>query len=263
MRLKVLQDGGAPPGVEVWRGPSRLDPSAELVVVATGIGRASANPKTGAMVQVWILHATEHPVAAVRTGADAAMCGDCGARGGDGVGRWCYVAVGRAPAAVWSAWRDGRYPRVPASRVAGLSRGRPVRLGAYGDPAAIPLRVCRDLVRGASSWTGYTRQWRRRPGLRSLVMASCHDPAELGDARRLGWRAFLVVPPDTPDPPAGSIWCPASPEGGYRSACDRCRLCSGADAAGTGRRGDGRAPDVAIRVHGGAATMNAARRAFG
>ena len=34
----------------------------------------------------------------------------------------------------------------------------PVRIGSYGDPAAVPTRVWAELVRYAKNWTGYTHQ---------------------------------------------------------------------------------------------------------
>ncbi len=68
-------------GVTLYRGPSALDGS-PIVAIATGIKRPSANAKTGAMVQVWILPDNgENPLESVRSGEDASVCGDCPLRG--------------------------------------------------------------------------------------------------------------------------------------------------------------------------------------
>ena len=59
-------------GAIVWEGDSLLtgDP---IVVVATW---DSKNPKTGDMVQMYILLADVEPHIAVKSGADAAVCGN-------------------------------------------------------------------------------------------------------------------------------------------------------------------------------------------
>lgn len=51
--------------------------TADKVVIATGFERSSENPKTGNMIQVWILARHVSPSDAVRTGLDAIVCGDC------------------------------------------------------------------------------------------------------------------------------------------------------------------------------------------
>ena len=91
-------------GYEVWRGASWID-GAECVAILT---RGSANGKTGALDQVWILRADLDPIAAVRAGADASICGGCPHRGnGTGQARSCYENLGQAPRSVYAAWRRG------------------------------------------------------------------------------------------------------------------------------------------------------------
>jgi hypothetical protein len=53
------------------------------------------NRKTGNMIQVWILCANESPVAAVKSGSDGIVCGDCKHRGNGFSDRTCYVNVGQ------------------------------------------------------------------------------------------------------------------------------------------------------------------------
>lgn len=219
-----------PLGITLYDGPSALD-GAPIVVVATF---NSNNRKTGAMVQVWILRKDVSPVAAIQSGADASICGDCVHRSNvDGV-RTCYVNVGQAPLAVWNAYRRGKYP---TGTVADIPRGRPVRLGAYGDPAAVPFDVFAG-VDNRKVWTGYSHQWRTcDQRYRSLLMASADSVADAADAAAMGWRSFLVTPDGAPIPEQ-MIECPSETHG---VQCATCGLCKGA-AIG--------APSIAIGAHG-------------
>lgn len=196
----------------LYEGPSLLD-GAPIVVIATGLERPSNNRKTGDMIQTWILRADIAPVAALKTGADASICGDCPLRDGR-----CYVNVGHAPQAIWKAYKRGNYSRATDLKTVG--RGRKVRIGAYGDPAAVPVKVWRSLVAGAVSWTGYTHQWKRRPSLKGLVMASTETPDDTLKAWARGWRTFRVGV----DPMPGEITCPSETIG---TACADCALCKG------------------------------------
>lgn len=225
----------------LYEGPSRLD-GEPIVAIATGLDRPSANSKTGHMIQTWILRSDQHPSMAVRSGADVSVCGTCPHRSAAS-GGWgsCYVRVPQAPAGVWRAYERGSYARATTPRERReIGRGRLIRLGAYGDPGAVPLAVWRDLLRYASGWTGYTHAWRSRPGLRTYLMASVDSPEEGRDARARGWRTFRVTPRDGAPGP-GEISCPA--EAGL-TTCDRCQLCRGTSV---------RARSITIRAHGATA----------
>jgi hypothetical protein len=65
-----------PKGIVLYRGPSRLD-GAPIVCVATGFRSPSDNPKTGPMVQTWIMREDVAPHTAQKTGEDSSVCGDC------------------------------------------------------------------------------------------------------------------------------------------------------------------------------------------
>jgi hypothetical protein len=234
-----------PTGYEVWRGASVID-GAPVVVIVT---LRSLNRKTGAMLQSWILRQDMDPVAAVRSGDDAAICGACIHRGdpAEGRGRSCYVTVGQAPLSVFRAWRRGRYPVATLADVVAW-HPVPLRIGAYGDPGAVPAAVW-SAAAGVPR-TGYTHQWRTRPDLRSLCMASCDSVAEAAEAAAQGWRAFLVVPDDAAMPrfmpgEEGArrvVPCPAVTHG---TTCAACRICDGAST---------RKPHVAIAAHGACAS---------
>jgi hypothetical protein len=98
-------------GLVLYHGPSLLD-RGPIVAVLTGLWRPSANRKTGAMLQTWILRADESPTDAHRSGADASICGPCPLRGSSGgANRRCYVNLGRAPLAVHRTVHSGLYPK--------------------------------------------------------------------------------------------------------------------------------------------------------
>lgn len=97
--------------------------------------------------------------------------------GAHSVGRTCYVNVAFAPTAVWSAYKRGSYtPGDEAALRDGL-KGRKLRLGAYGDPLALPLGVLEELVGYADGHVGYTHQWASpsADAYRHLVMASWRE----------------------------------------------------------------------------------------
>lgn len=238
----------------LWEGPSRIN-GAPIVVLATGLQSTSANEKTGDMVQTWILLQDEAPNEAVKSGADAGICGGCPQRGsGDGSDRTCYVVTHQAPLSVWRKYKRGGYARVEEGRGL-LVAGRFVRLGSYGDPAAVPAHVWRDLLTHAAGWTGYSHQW-RAPRLRDVMewcQASCETSADVAHAAALGFGTFRVRPlTETGALAAAEMACPASAEEGFRATCAECRACSGS-GAGTLRH-------VAIYAHGYRAKMYSGER---
>lgn len=216
----------------VWEGPSCLD-WGPIALVLTGLGReGSGNIKTGATVQAYIVRRDMSPLDAIHLGADASVCGDCPLRGdGTGKGRRCYVQLHTGLGVVGRMLLSGSIPRMTLADVAQLLTGRVLRLGTYGDPAAVPWEVWASLVPFAASWLGYTHQWRKFPELRPLVMASAESPEDASEARAAGWRTFRVRGVDAAgqvEPlEQGEVTCPASAEGGKRTTCDKCGLCSG------------------------------------
>jgi len=229
-----------PRGFVFYDGPSAID-GAPIIGIAV---LRSKNVKTGDMVQTFILRADMAPLAAIDTGADSSICGDCVHRGAPDRARTCYVDVAKSVQSVYAAWTRGAYPLMSPAQGARMLSGRAVRLGAYGDPAAIPARHWRTLLRYAAGRTGYTHQWRQAHAqqLRGIVMASADSASERDTARAMGWRTFRVRGADEPMG-AREFACPASPEGGNRRQCIDCQACDGA------ARGPAQA-SVAIIVHG-------------
>jgi len=217
------------PSFVFYRGPSPID-GAPIVAIAT---LKSVNSKTGDMVQTWILREDVSPLDAIATGEDRSICGNCARRGNATRKRTCYVDVGKAPMAVWSAFHRGQYVDLSndPELVAYLIAGRIVRMGAYGDPAMVPVKQWRALLAAAAGRTGYTHAWRRvwAQALRPYVMASVDSVAEQDTARAMGWRTFRVRA-ETEPLQANEFACPASPEGGERMQCIDCQACDGGRA---------------------------------
>lgn len=250
-KLRGLRVKDAPNGLILWRGPSQLDPSQNVVVIATGFaGNRSANDKTGQMIQIWYLLEDVHPAVAVSEGADGPICGDCPFKSGEG----CYVDVAKAPAAVWRAYRAGSYTEYNEREHLHWFVHEGVRFGAYGDPTSAPFGVISPIARVARLTTGYTHQWKqgRFWRFRAVLMASTHSVEQFATATARGWRSFRSA---ADEPAQGEIVCPASDMGGYRRQCITCGACDGA-----GERA-GRA-SVFIPVHGSKPKLAAANRAL-
>ena len=222
-------------GVILWESDA-------IVMIATGISKASQNRKTGAMVQTWILRKDMDPVQAVHTGADSAICGECPHRGQNGQNRACYVNVGQAPLSVYRAYVAGKYPRIMPHDIPKAFAGKNVRLGAYGDPAMVPYALLESIVRNARMWTGYTHQWRNvSREYAELLMASADSLDDYRQARAAGYRAFVVVPRDGGFP-LGTVECMSEARG---LTCEDCGACGG-----TLMDAKPNAVSIAIRAHG-------------
>jgi hypothetical protein len=234
-------------GMVLYEGPSMID-GQPIVVIIVGLKTSSTNSKTGGMCQTYILRADVDPIEAIRTMADASICGGCPHRGsfdragGRMVGRSCYVQVGKAPLGVWRAWMRGRYATCAPADLPALGRDRLIRLGAYGDPAAAPFPMWSALVSQARGFTGYTHQWKsaRLRDVTALCQASCDTERDLIRARALGLGTFRVTAAGAA-PLAGEIVCPASAEAGKLTTCDQCRMC------------DGSGRNIVIQAHGAGA----------
>lgn len=219
-------------GGVIYQGPSMLDGS-PIVVIITGF-QGSANAKTGRMLQTWIMRADIDPGAASQAGLDGAVCGNCPQR--RSTGGACYVVIEQAPLRVWRAWKDGRYQDWRASFEPGILAGRAIRIGSYGDPAAVPINVWRRVrEQKITGWTGYTHQWRTNIALRPFLMASVDSEAEMVEAHAQGWRTFRVRD-EAAAPLPEEVDCPSEV-----TTCEACGLCRGRARV---------AKSVTIPVHG-------------
>jgi len=232
-----------PTGQIIYQGPSMLDGSQIVVIAIT----RSTNSKTGDMVQTYVLKNNgERPTVNQQTGADFSICGDCKHRPANGGA--CYVVTAQGPSMVYKSFLSGNYTDAGGLLEASkLCAGRMVRLGTYGDPAAVPFKVWKKLIKNAKGHTGYTHQWQNknflkphREFLKTYCMASVDNQNEYLKAKNRGWRTFRVRL-STDSLNKKEAICPASMEAGKKLTCVDCGACDG----GQKRRGD-----IAIINHG-------------
>jgi hypothetical protein len=234
---KENQTMTTPNSIVVYDGPSTID-GKPIVVILTGLASSSENSKTGNLVQSFIIRSDVAPTDALKTGDDASVCGLCPHR--PLIARMleragfpmspCYVNVGRSVLSVWNAYRRGSYLRAQTvAQVAQLLKGRKLRLGTYGDPAAAPVALWALLVSLSAGHVGYTHQWQAmgfdHAAWSPLVMASADNESEALQAQALGMRYFRVS--IGVDRKPLEVSCPASAEGGRKAQCSDCMLCAG------------------------------------
>lgn len=218
-----------PTGFILYEGPSELG-GGDIVCIAV---LNSSNEKTGNMVQVYIIPKDESPLDAVKNGTNRNACGNCPLQGtADASGkirnRVCYVNLGHGPRIVYGAYKRGVYPRYDRKLNECMLQGRRIRIGTYGDPAALPVELVEYLAAISGGWTGYSHQMFQvdrghAERLSSLLMVSCHTPAQHAEARRRGWRSFVTIP-EGGKTPENAVECPYYTHG---VQCHDCRLCDG------------------------------------
>jgi hypothetical protein len=230
-RKKIMKK---PAGIILYKGASALDQSREIVVIAT---LSSKNRKTANMVQVWILSADTHPVRLSADKLDDLICGNCHHR--QSLGGACYVNIGQAPAAVFKAYQRGLYPVYDASKHDALFKGRKIRLGAYGDPAAMPFEIAQHFVSLADGHTGYTHQQHHAgfdKRFLSLCMVSADTPKQAAAAHAIGAKTFRIAV-DITEKFDNEMQCLSDSDG---TSCDDCGICKGSSAP----------VNIVIAVHG-------------
>lgn len=232
----------------IYSGPSLID-GAPIVAIAVS---KSGNTKTGNMVQTYIIRRDVSPLDASKSGADFSICGACPHRGNatndpsrkQAEKRSCYVNLGQGPTIVYKALQRGVYQSVTGhAAIAAIGRGRMVRLGTYGDPAAVPAYIWESLISEAQGHTAYTHQ----SGVQSaqarpdIMMISADDETQARAAWSIGYRTFRVIKSPADIVKGAEIICPASKEAGFKTTCNSCGLCAGASV---------KAKSIAIVDHG-------------
>ena len=228
----------------LWEGASLLDGSPIACIAIM----KSQNAKTGNMIQTVIIRTDQSPIAASQAGTDGAVCGSCIHR--HSLGGACYVNLGQMPLSVYRAYKRGSYEPVTARNISAFY-GRSMRLGAYGDPAAVPFRVWSAIIRYGKIeyYTGYTHQASHKnfdQALASLCMISADTPKQALKHHSQGKRTFRVKTPGAPLLP-NEIECLSDTEGLH---CIDCKLCDG-----TGKN----KVNIAINVHGSRQSRYAAK----
>jgi hypothetical protein len=213
----------------IWRGQSKATgaPIAVHLTNVSGIQRQSKNAKIGDMAQAWILPVRQDPYTSTKTGLDKAVCFSCihrKATATDEGEASCYVDIHRAPLQIYKSAKGSR--TVHVSTLRNHLQKIPLRIGAYGDPAAVPMHIWNTLLSYVPGHTSYTQQWQSQPYLRRVAMASTTTPADTRKAWKKGWRTFRTKSAAEPIL-QGEIVCPASKESGHKTTCSQCLLCNG------------------------------------
>ena len=213
----------------IYKGPSLLD-GKPIVAIATWSNR---NTKTGAVLQTYILRSDINPLEASKTGEDFSICGDCTMRGEvttdperkQAKGRRCYVNLGQGVLIVYKSFLRGIYPMANTQTGRNtLGHARFVRVGTYGDPAAVPSFVWTQLLADATTFTAYSHQSGWRP---DIAMQSADNKAQAIAHWKAGRRTFRVIADLGELDKANEALCPASKEAGRRVQCTACKLCKG------------------------------------
>jgi hypothetical protein len=224
-------------GFIAYEGKSVIDGKPIVVIInrlydPLKTSGGSENAKTGQTIQSFIIRSDVPPVEALQTGADVSVCGNCIRRprlaqlNGEAP---CYVNVGRSVRSVYEAYKRGRYTKATPEVIAKALTGQKLRLGTYGDPGACPVSVWQQINRYTSGHIGYSHLWQSvgfdHSAWASLVMASVDSTDEAVLANLHGMRTFRVS--IGLDKQVGELICPASAEGGKKTQCADCMLCSG------------------------------------
>jgi hypothetical protein len=205
----------------------------------------TTNTKTGDLVQNYFI-----PEAWIQTDKsideldDKAVCFDC--KHGQGDEATCYVRdkfKSRGLKAKIRGLRDRGLDSIPeldqSIEDTLLEQielwGKGVRFGSYGEPILLGEDLVEKISKRTKFWTGYTHQWHKNPWAKKYFMASVDYGIVDKSARAMGWRTFFVNGSD-----GDHVTCPASKEAGYKTTCDKCKLCMGTTS---------RAKSVKINIH--------------
>ena len=256
----------------IYDGPSAID-GAPIVAILTGIANVSSNTGTGDMLQVYIIRSDMMPEAARHTGADAAICGACPMRGrvvsldeareiaetlpagqraqlrkriktaqdkGQdtlNIERACYVIVSQAPTIIYKAYKRGLYREASPEEAAQYVHGRALRIGAYGDSAALPPGIVEPLADAADIVTNYTHSgcydMTRAKQLAQFTMLSADNLKQAESYWKTGARTFRVSSDwqlvdgvrRVTDIADGESQCPKTIS--KRVTCEACGVCDG------------------------------------
>ena len=227
----------------VWEGASQFD-GLPIQVILSGYSIDSTNTKTGAMIQVYILPKNNTPYE-VYTESKPTVCGSCKYLGGGCYVRWSNLG---------NIQKSGNRNFADLDLGQNLCAGLRVRVGAAGDPAAVPLWVWEHLLQDADGFTGYTHAWRDYPEYKKFFVASTDSKQETDEALEQGWSPFYVVE-DWEEAPQESFQCLSSKQKNMfqNYTCIECMKCHG-----------GKTPKVIVeKLHGATSTISQAKIARG
>ena len=217
-------------GAIIWAGPSLIDGS-PIALILTGIKYPSHNLKTGDELQTWIIPDNGvSPQDNINNGNDYSVCGNCVHRPYLKPKQHCYVKAWQAAHKVWQCYDRNGYEKLNNKIIENNPRIKftPLRLGSYGDPAAVPYIGWYRILKHIKKFTGYTHQWDQKfynPKLSKYCMASVESLKESKKAISKNMRYFRVT--DKLDRNKKELICPASKEAGRKLNCINCNACNG------------------------------------
>lgn len=226
-------------GFVYYEGVSQLDFSTQIVCIVTG---NTKNQKTGDMLQTWIINRDVNPIEANRLGLDVGICGDCVHKGipneskdkGTADNRSCYVLL-LGVSQIYKSYQNGKYDQYDPKIHDEYFKQNVVRMGSYGEMAALPLDKIKHLAKISAGHTAYTHAWKKKPKLKKFMMASVDSEKQAREAQAKGWRTFRILKP-LELPLLNEIECPASEEffkkRGKKYTCEQCQLCCGQEVKG-------------------------------
>ena len=228
--------------VIIYKGKSPKN-NQPITAILSGLDTPSKNPKTGNMAQIDILLEDIHPWEAIKTGQDAAICGDCPMRpsqkniNDENVD--CYVNTMHGPASKYKAMKRGAYLQLEPLAVGQILKARnlSVRFGSYGDPAMLPFEVIDTIIKTAgTSYTSYTHQYMMpwfdsRHLIYSMASVDHINTVEKLQAIHPNARYYKIAD-DYNNLASNEIACPSDKNktdifGNRLVTCSNCGLCSG------------------------------------
>lgn len=196
-----------------FKGKSLFN-SKPIISILAGVTEPSRNRKTGAVIQQYILLDDVKPTE-LSLEQSQSICGACPLQ--PKLGGGCYVLRHQDSLAVF---KSGSRKHLDER----LIQGRPVRLGADGDPTAIPFEEYEILIKNAGLILGYTHNWRECDiRWQKILKASVETEQDYEEAKDLGWHTFRIRP--TKESPAKAKETVCLYESDLRQ-CISCRLCS-------------------------------------
>lgn len=225
-----VKKSSAKNGYILYKGPSILD-GAPIIVIAT---MSTNNDKTGDMIQTWIMREDLSPIEASKQKLDSSVCGMCPHR--TSLQGACYVTLHQAPLSVWKSYKKGNYKELDSSDLVHFA-GRQIRLGSYGDPAAVPFAVWQNMINHTAGNTGYTHQLHHKkfdPRIATICQISADTEKQAEAAWKKGYKTFRVKTANMRKLD-NEIICVNTT---HNVSCLDCGLC------------DGKRANVVIDVHG-------------
>lgn len=187
-------------GILWQKAISEIDNKTPIISIITNCYERTSNDKIGNMLQIWYFvdYKNFMPFEIAKQGLDQAVCGNCKHRPTNFAS--CYVTLFHSARAVFKAYKDNNYIDLTDEKYFKILLelikflDLPVRFGAYGDPAALPLKKQLLIAENSPGFTGYTHQWKdsKFSNFKQLLAASVDNEDELNIAKTMGWNWYRI-----------------------------------------------------------------------